>query len=208
MTLPSHTIALDVSNNRIAGKPNILSSPPYKQIRKLNISHNKISSFEGLRYTSFLSKFSGKKYTTIQYSSENEPVLDLTHNNISTIATWLYSSQLHSKLYLIGNPWSCPCLQVLHFTSFHQKNTHLLPDGDFLACADIPGSLSDLTMREECHEEQMDPYIVIIAVELLLLLALGFQFYSDWKLYTTTRQLPWISEHLPGWLKKGILNIP
>jgi hypothetical protein len=140
-TLPAHTIALDVSSNRIAGKLDVLSSLHYKQIRKLNISYNTISSIEGLRYTSFLSKSSGKKYLTILYSSENEPVLDLTHNNLSTIPTWLYASQLHSKLYLFGNPWSCPCLQVLQFTSFHKKNTHLLPDGDFLACADMPGSI-------------------------------------------------------------------
>ena len=163
------------------------------------------SAIQSTNYTSFLSKFAGQKYTTILYSSENEPVLDLTHNNLSTIPTWLFASQLHSILYLFGNPWSwsCPCLQVLQFTSFHKKNTHLLPDGDFLACADMPGSLNDLTMREECHEEQIDPFLVIIGAELLLLLALGFQFYSDWKLYTTTPQLPWISEHLPGWLTKG-----
>ena len=118
-TLPVHTIALDVSNNRISGKLDALTSPRYKHIRKLNISHNKISSFEGLRYTSFLSKSAGQKYTRLLYSSENEPVLDLTHNNLSTIPTWLYASQLHSKLFLIGNPWSCPCAQFLHFTSFH-----------------------------------------------------------------------------------------
>ena len=67
----------------------------------------------------------------------------------------------------------------------------------------MPGSLNDLKMREGCHEDQIDPFLVIIGVELFLLLSLGFQFYSDWKLYTTTRQLPWISDHLPGWLTKG-----
>ena len=152
------------------------------------------SAIQTTNYTSFLSKFAGQKYTTILYSSENEPGLDLTHNNLSTIPTWLYASQLHSKLYLVGNPWSCPCMQVLHFTYFHQKNTHLVPDGDFLTCTDMPASLKDLTMREECHEEQIDPFLVIIGVELLLLLALGFQFYNHTSAAMDIRTSAWLAK--------------
>ena len=197
--IPPHTIALDISNNRIQELEQ-LNSTAYKYLKKLNLSGNLINTFEGFQSTNFFLKHGRKRFKPLQ---GNEPILDLSHNSLTNLPYWLYSSQLHSMLYLLGNPWSCSCNLVKHFISFHHLNTHLLPDGDLLDCKDLRGTLTDLTMREECQPGETDPLLVVIGFEIILLLMIGIQFYRDWKMYYTTRKLPWISRNLPGWLTKG-----
>ena len=204
--LPSNTIALDMSNNMLEDNLEVLTSSNYKQIRKLNMSNNQLNSLEVFRYSTFLFKSRTKEPNKCQncqiWSQETTKlsILDLRQNNLSVFPSWLYSSQLQSRLYLSSNPWLCPCAQALQFTSFYQKNSDFLPDGGSLACMDMPCRLTDLSIREDCKTEKINPYVVIIGVELFLFVVLGCQFYKDWKMYKTTRQLPWISRHLPRWL--------
>ena len=93
-----------------------------------------------------------------------------------------------------------------------QEFTPMLPDSCDILCENLPdqrlldihvirkGQNCDLSSLEALNFYIKDNFIsLIIAVELILFLLLAVIFLRDWRNYRRTKQLPWISRHLPDW---------
>ena len=60
------------------------------------------------------------------FLSSTSNCLILSHNQITSLPTWLLSMRLRAELRLVGNPIKCTCDSVKQFTIFYEVNKILI----------------------------------------------------------------------------------
>lgn len=165
------------------------NNPSYEQILKLEADDNQIHSLLDLEGTKFLQAFL---------------VLRLRRNKIRTIPTYVLANTLDKSpdgraVNLEGNMLHCDCNSAKSLKLWLIARQIHITDADRIGCENLPQKVIELSEMKLCQSPQdwTDYIFYLIALEILLLVAIGCKVSYDYWTFKTAGYLPWPASKMP-----------
>ncbi|KAG8227255.1 hypothetical protein J437_LFUL003986 [Ladona fulva] len=191
LSLPPHTVMLNVSNNRISSLELLGRQSDYKEIRRFDGTDNLITSIEVLEGSEFLKHFQ---------------VLLLSGNKLKELPMYIlqgFFEDTNSIRYLnLGsNDYSCNCQTFYGLMDWLIQNKKYILDLDDIVCTSQDPHVKITSLKREmvCFHETdwLDYMYVVVLAEIVLLIALITKVTYDYWIFKTKGYLPWPASQTP-----------